>query len=136
MYVNHIYLCKFSSKHGLAAQLSSIITAHQSHAVRPHLVNFLTPSYPFPVLSLEDLKAMGFSVKDGYTSTWAESEKNELQKFFCALLQDQVTMHNEDKFVFISRHILAGSKSPKEVKKYFLHMLKEHNKQQHNTEKL
>ena len=116
----------------LAQRLCGIMASHASETRLPKLVDFLSPSWPFPALSVQELKQRGFSVKAGKTSAWSVEEEQSMLHFFKALLKDEISMHNEDKYIFISRHVLAGSKSGKEVKKYILHMMKEHNKKKHN----
>jgi hypothetical protein len=93
-----------------------------SPAIQPHL----RPFYKFKPYkhSIEDLKALNFKVKEGYTSSWTLEEEKAVSEFMESILIEPDSLYYYDYFMYISRKILDGSKSRTEVKRYltqFLH---------------
>lgn len=77
---------------------------------------------------IEELKALGFKVKEGYTSSWTLEEEKAVSEFMKDILENPGSLHYYDYFMYVSRKILDGSKSRNEVKQYLTQFLK--NKQE------
>jgi uncharacterized protein YggL (DUF469 family) len=86
----------------------------------------LRPFYKFQPhkYTIEELKALGFKVKEGYTSSWTLDEEKAVSEFMQDILQNPESLQYYDYFMYISRKILDGSKTRNEVKRYLTQFLK------------
>ncbi len=71
---------------------------------------------PLPRQSYGELREAGFLPKRSVVSAWSQEEMEMLREGLLEIRQKQVTMHTQDKYYFISHHLMGKRKTPGQCK--------------------